>query len=1477
MSGFVGKICTFFVIVAACFAPVVRPGYADTPHSLTYTLDDDGAKVASVPSSFEIGSVSQLSSLPYKPGYAYGGHYTVRGCSGTQVIDYTGTVQMSMQSSTTLYACWYSLVGDLDRIIALDDAGGSGGALVDSNNTGGGCGVYKLSPDGQAVGDWLNYADWARAEVVVRDISQRVWEYVSPYCCKTLGGCAYQTEVTQMYSTPSRSGYAFKGYYTGQNGTGYMIIDEYGNLVNANTVYNYLSNSNPTTIYAKWETNAGNTPQWVTISIDDDGATTGSSYRTLYRNTNPNVSNCSGYKATQSCGATTITNIGVPVKAGYTYMGHRIITALGNDFNFTNQYGNIIYDAPSSATATALWAPKVYTITLNHNGATNSPSPSTVYLKYGVGWYSDSAATTPIYSMTTIPTKPNYNFGGYGVILSGGNVNIIDSGGNFIWTSAVLTGITQSSVAWANWVSQSQSPTWITVTLNDNRNNDNPTTYSNPRVLYRNTNTGVPNCSGYRASQSCNSVPVTRITPPTVTGYTYAGHFYGSNGQGTRFTNSDGTIVYDANASTTVYANYTSNSATVHTITLAPGTGGTGQRTIYERYNQAWYRDSNGTYQITASIFDSTSNGGAGLTPPTNTSGVFNGYWTDRNGGTQVIDANGNVLVNPTYNANTQFHAHWDGASSTVTLNANGGTACATTSVTAIYGAAMPALSCAPTAPTGYHFDGYWDNSSTPVQYYNADLTSARNWDKTGAQTLYAHWVANEYTVEYYCRKEGALGGTDTAIYGEDYLVKTRAAVGCNAARGKKFMGWDVNSDGSIPYLQPGDVITFNYTTDLTLTAIYYDIATVTLNHGTDVVNNPEPDTVYFVNGDGWYSDLNATMQSTGVSPLPIKYGYVFTGYWNAESGGTQVINANGQFITTSVSNPTILYARYNRATYRVDLNDQNAITASAPNPIAYNVDDGWFNPSNNNVITSITKPTKTGYIFDGYYSGYNGSGIPVIDSDGNLLMNQNILQGLHNGDITTVYASWIQVPSSTFTVTTTNLPANTTFSFGMSAAGDFYIDWGDGTIDHIVRASANNSQVYSHTWTTSGVKTIGFAGQATAYNQSIIQDRLSAIRFGCAPGGSCNLTPGLVGGIAGSLSSIFSTIGAGNDVSLQPRFADVFSGCSNLVGNVQTLQTLFSGLSGAPVNRMFQDAFYGCVGLTGGLSAGFFGGISGAPQEAMFAGTFAGCTGLSGSIPASGLFGTISGAPAPYMYSRTFYGCSGLTGGLGAGMFGTFSGAPAEMMFQATFYLCTGLSGGIPSALFAGISGNPARGMFNQTFSGCSGLVGYVPKNLFANISSNPANAVELMMSQVFANTSLVEECPCGTTQFITGFESYWDDKVSCDIGLKPGEHWYGNTCVTDCDAGLAGGTSVSTLKANKNGSILEFPVLSSKVTTPALNVAFGNNQICYVPLEVGNGGTNSMNFRYTNATYHAGTVSSNPPSGWDPMAELIAAGVNP
>ena len=138
-------------------------------------------------------------------------------------------------------------------------------------------------------------------------------------------------------------------------------------------------------------------------------------------------------------------------------------------------------------------------------------------------------------------------------------------------------------------------------------------------------------------------------------------------------------------------------------------------------------------------------------TTPTRTGYTFNGWNTASNG------SGTNYAKGATYSANASatLYAKWTANKYTVTFNQQSGTG-GSSSVQATYASAMPSATM-PTR-TGYTFQGYYDATSGGTMYYNANGSSAKNWDKTAASTLYARWTANTYTVKF--NGNGNTGGS---------------------------------------------------------------------------------------------------------------------------------------------------------------------------------------------------------------------------------------------------------------------------------------------------------------------------------------------------------------------------------------------------------------------------------------------------------------------------------------------------------------------------------------------------------------------------------------------------------------------------------------------------------------------------------------------------------------------------------------------
>lgn len=330
--------------------------------------------------------------------------------------------------------------------------------------------------------------------------------------------------------------------------------------------------------------------------------------------------------------------------------------------------------------------------------------------------------------------------------------------------------------------------------------------------------------------------------------------------------------------------------------------------------------------------------------------------------------------------------------------------------------------------------------------------------------------------------------------------------------------------------------------------------------------------------------------------------------------------------------------------------------------------------------------------------------------------------------------------------------------------------------------------------------------------------------------------------------TGLFGTL---SGVPASGMFNRTFFACGNLTGAIP--DGLFGTPTGQPAPSMFMQTFYACSGLTGPIPKRLFGNLNGVYRSAMFETTFLNCSGLTGTIP-DGLFGNLYGVPQPQMFYQTFFGCSGLTGLIPTNLFGTPNGAPALRMFMQTFYNCSGLTGTIPANLFGNITGPAANYAFNGTFSRCSNLTGYVPAGLFGTITGTATDT----FTGVFYLSGIYTECPCGTHQYITGFESDWSGCVSCEVGTKDNEHWNDGVCTTDCTAGVT---------ALKTSTGLSYPLLTDATAPQNIHIKV-NNQICTVPLENG-AANNAINMRWNGNTYHATVPDEIVPAGFTGQPE--------
>ena len=123
---------------------------------------------------------------------------------------------------------------------------------------------------------------------------------------------------------------------------------------------------------------------------------------------------------------------------------------------------------------------------------------------------------------------------------------------------------------------------------------------------------------------------------------------------------------------------------------------------------------------------------------------------------------------------------------------------------------------------------------------------------------------------------------------------------------------------------------------------------------------------------------------------------------------------------------------------FTISLNNQSATSAGTTSVYElYTI--GWYsNSTASTAITSITRPARNGYIFDGYYTNTNGVGTKIINADGTFVSNSfnNFLSD------TTIYAKWIECGNGAWCANNvkTTCPAGTygngTTTAGTQAAG---------------------------------------------------------------------------------------------------------------------------------------------------------------------------------------------------------------------------------------------------------------------------------------------------------------------------------------------------------------------------------------------------------------------------------------------------------
>ena len=351
------------------------------------------------------------------------------------------------------------------------------------------------------------------------------------------------------------------------------------------------------------------------------------------------------------------------------------------------------------------------------------PGKYTITLNKASGTGGDDSVTlqyTKAYgNLSSIPTRTGYTFGGYYTGQNGSGVQYFDGNGN---ASKSTSNLTEKCTLYAKWIANK-----YTVTLE--------------------SGTGSSKTETATFGTAMPTIAASNL--PTKTGYSFDGYYTGQNGSGIKYYDANGKSVnvWNKAANTTLYAKYTANK---YTVTYDANGGSVSDASKSVTYDQTY----------------------GALPTPTKKGYTFDGWFTAKDGGTEVKS------TTPVKTANNHtIYAHWTAKTGTLVFNPRDGS-CSTKNKSVVYDQPYNEL---PTASkTGYTFLGWFTEEVGGEMVDSTTISKVED-----SQTLYAHYRINQYevTVEDYTEDNILLG---TSTYMADYNSTAKgSAKGSDAMIGK--------------------------------------------------------------------------------------------------------------------------------------------------------------------------------------------------------------------------------------------------------------------------------------------------------------------------------------------------------------------------------------------------------------------------------------------------------------------------------------------------------------------------------------------------------------------------------------------------------------------------------------------------------------------------------------------------------------------
>ena len=301
----------------------------------------------------------------------------------------------------------------------------------------------------------------------------------------------------------------------------------------------------------------------------------------------------------------------------------------------------------------------------------------------------------------------------------------------------------------------------------------------------------------------------------------------------------------------------------------------------------------------------------------------------------------------------------------------------------------------------GYTFVKWTTNKDGTGTAYQPGSQYSYNRDSDGGTvTLYAVWTPWKYTVRYDKNVPASSSSQTVSNMPADQTkteeVNLTLSSNKPSRNGYIFNGWQAQINGKAVDYQPG--ATLSYDPDvkgsvITLKAkwtawkhtIHYDKNVPASSSSQTVANMPEDDTKTF--------DITKTISST----KPSRNGYIFNG-WNTQKDGKGTAYASGAAYKHDQNGGTVtLYAQWTPWKHTVTY-DKNVDPSSSSQTVT-NMPGNQTKTFDEKLMISSTKPSRNGYIFNGWNTQKDGKGTAYA-SGAEYKHDQN-------GNTVTLYAQW--------------------------------------------------------------------------------------------------------------------------------------------------------------------------------------------------------------------------------------------------------------------------------------------------------------------------------------------------------------------------------------------------------------------------------------------------------------------------------------